>query len=71
MSTEKYYDHGLTGIYEGYNEFYIRDSPKGKKPNEKNDIVMIYKIRYHEFTVVAVRVGSHPRLFSGRYAKRK
>lgn len=66
---KEYKDHELTGIYEGYNEFHIRDTPKGKKPNERNDIVMIYKIRYHELTVVAVRIGSHPKLFSGRYAK--
>lgn len=64
-------DHKLHGIYEGYSEFHIRDTPKGMKTTEKNDVILIYKIRYHELTVIGVRVGSHPKLFSGRYSKPK
>ena len=59
-------DHSLTRKMSGYREFHLRDTPKGKVPNETNDILVIYRIDEAELVLIGIRVGSHDRLFPGQ-----
>lgn len=67
----EYDDHPLHGLYESYRDFHVRETSKGESASEKNDVIVIYKIRYHELTVVGIRAGAHSILFSGPYSKPK
>lgn len=69
--SEEYHDHDLTGYYAGYREFHLRDTPKGSQPTEINDVVIIYKIKDQDLILAAVDIGSHLKLFNGRYRKPK
>lgn len=66
-----FHDHELEGNYTGYREFHLRDTPKGQQPTEINDIVIIYKIDNQDLVLVAVDIGSHKKLFYGRYHKKR
>lgn len=61
----------LEGNYTGYREFHLRDTPKGQQPTETNDIVVIYKVNNQDLVLVAVNLGSHKKLFHGRYHKKR
>lgn len=52
-------------------EFHLRDTPKGQQPTEINDIVVIYKVNNQDLVLVAVNIGSHKKLFHGRYHKKR
>lgn len=67
----EYNDHQLSRKYAGYREFHLRDTPAGTKASETNDVVVIYKVNDQDLILVAVRAGSHDRLFSGAYRKSK
>lgn len=67
---EDFHDHELIGNYAGYREFHLRDTPKGHHPSEMNDILVIYKINNQDLVLVAVDIGSHKKLFHGRYKKK-
>lgn len=67
----EYKDHPLTGSYEGYQEFHLRDTPKGEKASLQNDVLVIYKIREQEMVLVGVHIGSHPKLFKGKFKKNR
>lgn len=60
-------DHNLHDYYEGTSEFHLRDTPKGFKPNDKNDVVVIYKKRASSLVVIGIRIGSHKNLFHDGY----
>lgn len=60
-------DHDLHGYYEGTSEFHLRDTPKGFKPSDKNDVVVIYKRRTKSLVVIGIRIGSHDHLFHDEY----
>ncbi len=69
-------DHELGRRMSGYNEFHLRDTPKGKQPNEKNDVLVVYTIDEKELILIGIRIGSHKRLFptqnnSVKYQKKK
>ncbi|KRK96843.1 type II toxin-antitoxin system YafQ family toxin [Companilactobacillus futsaii] len=64
-------DHKLEGNYTGYREFHLRDTSKGQQPTEINDILVIYKIDNQDLVLVTVDIGSHSKLFRGRYRKNK
>ncbi|MCI1633949.1 MAG: type II toxin-antitoxin system YafQ family toxin [Liquorilactobacillus nagelii] len=59
-------DHELNRRMSGYNEFYLRNTPKNKIPNETNDVLVVYTIDKDELALIGIRVGSHDRLFSGQ-----
>lgn len=61
---EDFGDHGLKRKLSNYHEFHVRDTPKGEKPTEINDVVVIYKIEFNDLVLVAVDVGSHTAMFS-------
>ena len=64
-------DHDLKRKYAGYREFYLRDTPLGTAPNAKNDVVVIYKVKDQDLVLIAIRIGSHNRLYRGAYHKSK
>lgn len=66
-----FHDHKLKRKLTGYNEFHLRDTPKGQQPSEINDVVIIYKIKHKELILVAVDIGSHIKMFGGTNQKRK
>lgn len=66
-----YQDHELKRKYTGYREFHLRDTPKGKQPNDINDVLVVYKIKDQDLVLIAVDIGSHKKLFNGRYRKKK
>ncbi|CCK83675.1 Putative uncharacterized protein [Lactobacillus equicursoris 66c] len=68
---KEFNDHALTRKYEGYREFHLRDTPKGKQPSELNDVVVIYTVDDQNLTLIAVRAGAHSELFSGSNNSRK
>lgn len=68
---QEYKDHELQRKYSGYREFHVRDTPKGKRPSETNDVLVIYKIDHQDLVLVAVRTGSHSVLFNNPYHKHK
>ena len=68
---DDFHDHELEGNYTGYREFHLRDTPKGQQPTETNDIVVIYKVNNQDLVLVAVNIGSHKKLFHGRYHKKR
>ena len=41
---DDFQDHPLTRKLSGYREFHLRDTPKGKAPNESNDVLVVYRI---------------------------
>ncbi|MFD1124813.1 type II toxin-antitoxin system YafQ family toxin [Lentilactobacillus raoultii] len=59
-------DHELKRRLSGYNEFHLRDTPKGQEPNEINDVLVVYRIDEDELVLIGIRVGSHARLFPGQ-----
>ncbi|WP_125591286.1 type II toxin-antitoxin system YafQ family toxin [Companilactobacillus jidongensis] len=63
---EEFDDHELKRRMAGYHEFHIRDTPVGKVPNDVNDILVIYTIDKDELILIAIRAGSHLRLFPGQ-----
>lgn len=63
---EEFDDHELHRRMAGYHEFHIRDTPVGKTPSDINDILVIYTIDKDELILIAVRAGSHSRLFPGQ-----
>lgn len=67
----EYKDHPLQRKYAGYRGFHVRDTPKGVKPSETNDVLVIYKIDHQDLVLIAVRAGSHNILFSNSYRKSK
>lgn len=48
----KYYDHGLSGDYEGYRECHI-----------ESDWLLIYKINNEKLFLLLTRTGTHSDLF--------
>lgn len=66
----EYDDHPLHKIYEGYRDFHARDPEKGERPTDKNDVVVIYKLLNKGRKLLMVRVGSHQKLFGGRYSSK-
>lgn len=62
-----YGNHQLHGYYEGTSEFHLRDTPKGFQPNEKNDVLIIYKRRISSLVLIGIRIGSHEKLFHDEY----
>lgn len=63
-------DHALQGYYAGTSEFHLRDTPKGFKPTDKNDVVVIYKKRTNSLVVIGIRIDSHKKLFHDEYKLR-
>lgn len=59
--------HRLHGFYAGNLEFHLRDTPKGFKPTEKNDVVVIFKRNLTSLVAVGIRIGSHNRLFHDEF----
>ena len=68
---DDFHDHELEGNYISYRKFHLRDTPKGQQPTEINDIVVIYKVNNQDLVLVAVNIGSHKKLFHGRYHKKR
>ncbi|MCI2031491.1 type II toxin-antitoxin system YafQ family toxin [Limosilactobacillus sp.] len=68
---KEFNDHHLKGNLANYNEFHLRDTPKGQEPTEINDVLVIYKIEKQDLVLVAVSIGSHSKLFQGRYRKNR
>lgn len=68
---KEFNDHQLKGNLANYNEFHLRDTPKGQKPTETNDVLIIYKIEDQDLVLVAINIGSHSKLFQGRYRKNR
>ncbi|WP_251576288.1 type II toxin-antitoxin system YafQ family toxin [Limosilactobacillus agrestimuris] len=68
---EEYNDHNLKRKYAGYREFHVRDTPKGGTPSETNDVLVIYKKDVQDLILVAVRTGSHSKLFNNSYRKNR
>lgn len=66
----EYDDHPLHKMYAGYNDFHVRNPEKGEKPNDKNDVVVIYKIQEKGKKILLTRVGSHPKLFHDCYSSK-
>lgn len=64
-------DHQLKGNLSNYREFHFRNTPKGQKPTETNDVLIIYKIEDQNLVLVAVNIGSHTKLFQERYRKNR
>ncbi|WP_060459057.1 type II toxin-antitoxin system mRNA interferase toxin, RelE/StbE family [Lactobacillus acetotolerans] len=62
-------DHSLNGLYEGYRELHIRDTPKDFTASESNDVIVIYKIRYSQLVLIGVHAGSHDKLFHGPFSR--
>ena len=59
-------DHELQRQMTGYKEFHLRDTPKNKKPNDINDVLVVYTIDQKELVLIGIRMGSHDRLFPGQ-----
>lgn len=51
---EEYNDHELERNYTGYNEFHVRDTPKGFTPTGMNDVVVIYKKDNQDLILIGV-----------------
>ena len=68
---KEYQDHDLHRKYAGSREFHVRDTPRGAKSSEINDVLVIYKIDHQDLILVAVRAGSHSKLFCNSYRKNK
>ncbi len=68
---KEYKDHELQRKYSGYREFHVRDTPKGTRPSETNDVLVIYKIDHQDLVLVAVKAGTHNLLFRNSYHKNK
>jgi len=49
---EKYRDHKLHGVFDGYRECHVQ-----------GDLLLIYQIRHKEMILVLVNIGSHSYLF--------
>ena len=64
---EEFRNHELHGYYEGMSEFHLRDTPKGFKATEKNDVVVVYKKRTNSLVLIGIRIGSHDKLFHDEY----
>lgn len=64
-------DHFLSGNLSGYREFHLRDTPRGSIQNDINDVIVIYKIDNQDLVVIGVEIGSHRKLFNGKYRKNK
>lgn len=68
---EEFDDHELQRRMAGYHEFHIRDTPSGKHPTDINDVLVIYTIDEDELILIAIRAGSHSRLFPGQNRSEK
>ena len=68
---KEYGDHPLKRRLAGYREFHVRNTPKGVQPSEVNDVLVIWYVERHDLVAVAVRAGSHERLFHDQNASRK
>lgn len=68
---EEFGDHPLQRRCRGYQEFHLRDTPKGTNPNDINDVLVVYRWDYDELILVGVRVGSHQTLFNNANQKYK
>ncbi len=68
---KEFNDHQLVGNLANYREFHLRDTPRGQHPTETNDVLVIYKIENQDLVLVAINIGSHSKLFQGRYRKYK
>ncbi|MCH3989654.1 MAG: type II toxin-antitoxin system YafQ family toxin [Lactobacillus sp.] len=55
----EYNGHPLKRRLSGYREFHVRDTPKGQKPDDTNDVLVVWYIEHNELVAVGVRVGSH------------
>ncbi|MBB1068919.1 type II toxin-antitoxin system YafQ family toxin [Limosilactobacillus sp. RRLNB_1_1] len=69
--SDEYDDHPLKRRLSGYREFHVRDTPRGKQPNDINDVLVIWYVEHNELIVVGVRVGSHDRLFPNQNSSKK
>lgn len=67
---DEYNDHPLQRLYSGYDDFHVRDPEKGEKPNDRNDVVVIYKLQDSGRKLLLVRAGSHSRLFNNQYSSK-
>lgn len=68
---DEYNDHPLGRKLAGYREFHVRDASSGEKPNDINDVLVIWYIERDELVAVGVRVGSHNRLFPNQNSSKK
>jgi mRNA interferase YafQ len=68
---QEFHDHKLTGSLANYRDFHLRDTPRGQAASEINDVVVVYKIENQDLILVAVDIGSHAKLFQGRFHKPK
>lgn len=66
-SPDEYDDHELQRKFQGYREFHVRDTPKGIRASEKNDVIVIYKKQRKRLILIGVRVGSHDKLFKNMH----
>lgn len=62
-------DHPLERQWTGYREFHLRDNPNGTSPSDINDVLVIYKWDKNRLVAIGVRIGSHEKLFFGKYRK--
>lgn len=63
---EEFKDHKLERRMAGYYEFHLRDTPSGKQLTDINDVLVIYTIDEDELILIAIRAGSHSKLFPGQ-----
>lgn len=68
---KEFKDHQLERKYAGYREFHVRDTPKKGTPSETNDVLVIYKKDAQDLVLIAIRTGSHKKLFGGSYRKNR
>lgn len=68
---KEFNDHKLERKYTGYREFHVRDTPKKGTPSEINDVLVIYRKDDQDLILIAVRTGSHKKLFNSSYRKNK
>ena len=66
--TDEYSDHPLKRRLAGYREFHVRNTPNGVQPSDVNDVLVIWYVERHDLVAVAVRAGSHERLFHDQNA---
>ncbi|MBP2057414.1 mRNA interferase YafQ [Lactobacillus colini] len=68
---DEFQDHDSVRKLSGYSKFHLRDTPKGERPPETNNVVIIYKIEFQDLILVAVDIGSHLKMFSHENQKKK
>lgn len=54
---EEFNDHELSRRMAGYHEFHLRDTLKGKQPNEINDVLVVYAIDESQLILIGIREG--------------